>query len=272
MHFAAWLLGRRVGQPTRSGTTTTTSAARSAVLGGDGRRRRAGASSSRPRAATFGEPRARADRRGRTRSGRSTPTARPSWRSSGRCRTSSAPTASARWCCATSTPPAPIRTACIGEDHRPEIHLIPRAIDAVLGRRAARDLRRRLPDARRHLPARLRPRHRPGRRAPAARSAHARRAAAPSRAYNLGIGRPFSVREVLDAVERWPASRCRTRSGPRRPGDPAVLYAVGRSHPPRARLDARVTPISGRIVDTAWQWRRRHPDGYAGGEAARSSA
>ena len=42
---------------------------------------------------------------------RSTPTARPSWRSSARCRTSSAPTACGRSRCATSTPPAPIRTA-----------------------------------------------------------------------------------------------------------------------------------------------------------------
>ena len=52
-----------------------------------------------------------ADSARRIRSARSTATARRSWRSSGRCRTSSAPTASAGWRCATSTPPAPIRTA-----------------------------------------------------------------------------------------------------------------------------------------------------------------
>ena len=109
MHFAALAAGRRVGRASRSATTTTTSAARWRVLGAmadagvpalhllvhRGDVRRAGA-------------RRRSTRT--TRSGRSTPTARPSWRSSGRCRTSSAPTASARWCCATSTPPAPIRT------------------------------------------------------------------------------------------------------------------------------------------------------------------
>ena len=52
-----------------------------------------------------------ADRRRRTRRGRSTPTARRSWPSSARCRTSSAPTASARSCCGISTRPAPIRRA-----------------------------------------------------------------------------------------------------------------------------------------------------------------
>ena len=69
-----------------------------------------------------------------TRSSRSTPTARPSWPSSGRCRTTSAPTASGRSRCATSTPPAPIPDGELGEHHDPELHVIPRAIDAALGR------------------------------------------------------------------------------------------------------------------------------------------
>ena len=39
-----------------------------------------------------------------------------------------------RWPCATSTPPAATPTASLGEDHHPEEHLIPLAIDAALGR------------------------------------------------------------------------------------------------------------------------------------------
>ena len=98
---------------------------------------------------------------------RSTPTAKQSSRSSARCRTSSAPTGSGRRSCATSTPPAPIRMASWARTIRPSLHLIPRA-----HRRRGRpgyvpDLRRRLPDAGRHLPSRLHPRHRSGRRAPA---------------------------------------------------------------------------------------------------------
>ena len=50
----------------------------------------------------------------------------------------------------------------IGEDHDPETHLIPLAIDAAIGKRpVARALRHRLPHPGRHLPARLRPRGRP---------------------------------------------------------------------------------------------------------------
>ncbi len=63
----------------------------------------------------------------------------------------------------------------IGEDHDPEIHLIPLAIRAATGGRAAARVRPGLSDARRHLPAGLHPRVRPGRGAPV-------RARAPSRA------------------------------------------------------------------------------------------
>ena len=53
----------------------------------------------------------------------------------------------------------------LGEDHSPEIHLIPRAIDAATGGPRPAGVRRRLPDAGRHLPARLHSRLRSGRRA-----------------------------------------------------------------------------------------------------------
>ena len=55
-----------------------------------------------------------------------------------------------------------------GERHEPETHLIPLVLDAAAGDEAERhDFRRRLSDARRHVRARLHPRARPGRRAPA---------------------------------------------------------------------------------------------------------
>ena len=58
-------------------------------------------------------------------------------------------------------------TTRLGEDHRPETHLIPNVLQAA-ARPAPRDrpLRHRLPDPRRHLRPRLHPRHRPRRRPP----------------------------------------------------------------------------------------------------------
>jgi UDP-glucose 4-epimerase len=59
--------------------------------------------------------------------------------------------------------------------------------------------------------------------------------------------------------------------GPRRPGDPAVLYAT----PDRIRRELGWSPAYvdlRAIVDTAWQWRRRHPGGYAMAAAGGSGA
>ena len=97
--------------------------------------------------ATYGEPIETPIRGDASAAARSTATARRSWRSSGRCRISSARTACTRWRCAISTPPAPIPDGEIGEDHSPEIHLIPRAIEAATGGRGPAGVRRRLSDA-----------------------------------------------------------------------------------------------------------------------------
>jgi len=48
---------------------------------------------------------------------------------------------------------------------------------------------------------------------------------------------------------------------PRRPGDPAVLYAAAH----RAQAELHWTPKHAdldSIVGTAWQWHRDHPRGY----------
>ena len=156
----------------------------------------------------------------RIRSGRSTATARPSWRSSARCRISSARTACAaialRYFNAAGADP----DGEIGEDHSPEIHLIPRAIDAAIGARRLRDLRRRLPDAGRHLPARLHPRD-------GSRGAHVLALEALARGRRSrrptisATGGRFGARGDRRGRARDRAARCRRRSAPRRPGDPA---------------------------------------------------
>ena len=104
----------------------------------------------------------------------------------------------------------------IGEDHSPEIHLIPRAHRGGDRRPRPAGVRRRLPDAGRHLPARLHPRHRPRRRArPRARGDRRDRRV---RRLQPRHRPPHSVREVIDTVERVTgptgAVDARRRGGP----------------------------------------------------------
>jgi UDP-glucose-4-epimerase GalE len=80
---------------------------------------------------------------------------------------------------------------------------------------------------------------------------------------NLGIGGGFSVREVLDAAGRVVGSPIPHSIGPRRVGDPPVLVASAARagevlgwQPRRATIDE--------MVGSAWAWRKRHPNGYAG--------
>jgi UDP-glucose 4-epimerase len=81
--------------------------------------------------------------------------------------------------------------------------------------------------------------------------------------YNLGNGRGFSVRQVIETVRRVTGHAIPAREVPRRPGDPAVLVASS----DRIRRDLRWEPQYPnleQIVRSAWDWRRAHPNGYAG--------
>jgi UDP-glucose 4-epimerase len=79
--------------------------------------------------------------------------------------------------------------------------------------------------------------------------------------YNLGTGRGFSVREVVETVRRVTGHAIPAREVARRPGDPAVLVAGA----DRIKLDLQWQPNFPKlesIVQSAWDWRRSHPDGY----------
>jgi UDP-glucose 4-epimerase len=74
---------------------------------------------------------------------------------------------------------------------------------------------------------------------------------------NLGVGRGFSVREIIDAVQRVTGRTVPVRYGPRREGDPAMLVA----DPALARRLLDFKPRFGEIdaiVDTAWRWHNHH--------------
>jgi UDP-glucose-4-epimerase GalE len=149
----------------------------------------------------------------------------------------------------------------IGEDHSPEIHVIPRAIEAATGGpgltvfgddyptpdgTCLRDYVHVSDLATAHVLA-----------------LEAIAEVGKSGAYNLGTGHPHSVREVIDTVQRVTGRQVPWTLGPRRPGDPAVLYAA----PNKAQSELRWTPRYAdleTIVRTAWDWHRTHPRGYAG--------
>jgi UDP-glucose 4-epimerase len=80
--------------------------------------------------------------------------------------------------------------------------------------------------------------------------------------YNLGTGTPTSVLEVIKAVEKITGLKVPATYAPRRPGDPAALYADAT----KARRELGWTPKFATIepiVETAWRWHKSHPHGYA---------
>lgn len=83
----------------------------------------------------------------------------------------------------------------------------------------------------------------------------------PSLTLNLGTGRGASVREVLDMVARASGRPVRAVEGPRRPGDPAAIWAdSGRA---ASELGWRAQSGLEEIVTSAWRWAEAHPNGYA---------
>jgi UDP-glucose 4-epimerase len=148
----------------------------------------------------------------------------------------------------------------IGEDHRPETHIIPVLLQVALGKRTHMDLFGTdyptkdgtcvrdyihvwdLVEAHLALLENLVP----GR----------------GLIYNLGVGRGYSNREIIEAARRVTGKAIAITEGARRAGDPPELYA----DPAKIKADlgwaARFTDLD-EIVRTAWEWFRKHPDGYA---------
>ncbi len=137
--------------------------------------------------------------------------------------------------------------ACGGdEDHRPETHLIPNIVRAALRDEpvpvygdgsCVRDFIH-VEDL---APAHVLALGKPG-------------------VYNLGSGKGASVREVIETAGRVIGRKLRVRHEPPRPGDPKALVA----DIARARKELGWEPARSleEIIDSAWQWRKDHPDGY----------
>lgn len=142
-----------------------------------------------------------------------------------------------------------------GELHDPETHLIPLALEAAAGRRPCvnvfgddyptpdgtclRDYIHVTDLARAHLLALRR-----------------LEAGGESRAFNLGNGSGFSVRQVIDAAEKTTGRKVPVKLAPRRPGDPAALVAS--SALIRRELGWKpLYPGLEAIIAHAWNWHRK---------------
>lgn len=146
-----------------------------------------------------------------------------------------------------------------GEDHAPESHLIPIALQVAAGKRerveiygddyptadgtCVRDYVHVIDLARAHILA-LESLDRG------------------SRIYNLGCGGSgYSVREVIDTVRQVTGKEVETRIGPRRPGDPAVLVASSDRIKAELGWEPKFQDLKV-IVESAWKWMQSHPEGY----------
>jgi UDP-glucose 4-epimerase len=80
--------------------------------------------------------------------------------------------------------------------------------------------------------------------------------------YNLGIGRGYSVKEIVEAA-RSVIGDFRVDIGPRRPGDPPMLYADASKIKRELGWSAQRTDVRA-MIESAWRWFQAHPNGYAG--------
>jgi UDP-glucose 4-epimerase len=147
-----------------------------------------------------------------------------------------------------------------GEDHRPETHLIPLALEVALGRRdelvvygkdypthdgtCVRDYIHVKDLASAHL------------------LGLEKLIGGYSGVLNLGNGRGFSVLEIIRAARKVTGLEVAYRIGERRPGDPAVLVAS--SEKAEVVLGwKRFHPSIEEIIRDAFLWKKAHPDGYS---------
>lgn len=148
----------------------------------------------------------------------------------------------------------------IGEAHDPESHLIPLVLQVALGQRASvqifgsdyptpdgtciRDYIHVLDLAKAHI---------------LALEALPDRA---SRAYNLGSGSGYSVRQVIETARQITGHPIPAIEAPRRPGDLPILIADSSRISRELGWEADYDSLEA-IIRSAWHWHRHHPHGYA---------
>lgn len=147
----------------------------------------------------------------------------------------------------------------IGEDHRPETHLIPLAIRASLADKpiklfgddyptpdgsCIRDYIHVQDLVEAHYLA-----------LQALREGHE------SSTYNLGYGRGYSVKEILQATERVAGKPLQVELAERRAGDPASLVASSDKIRQELGWEPKYDDLE-KIIASAYHWLEKHPGGY----------
>lgn len=148
----------------------------------------------------------------------------------------------------------------IGEDHSPESHLIPIVLQAALGKRESvgifgddyktpdgtcvRDYIHVTDLAQAHILALKK-----------------LRSGGESSIYNLGNGKGFSVKEVVELAREVSGVNIKAEKMERRPGDPAVLVASSDRIKKELNWNPKYNDLRF-IIDTAWKWHKNNPDGY----------
>ena len=148
----------------------------------------------------------------------------------------------------------------IGEDHNPESHLIPIIIQAALNQRAdvkvfgtdydtqdgtcVRDYIHVSDLAMAHILALKKLEE--GKK---------------SSIYNLGNGKGFSVKEIIEVAREVTGCKIEETPAPRRSGDPAVLIASSEKIKKELEWNPKYNDIH-TIINTAWKWHKTYPDGF----------
>lgn len=148
----------------------------------------------------------------------------------------------------------------IGEDHNPESHLIPIILQTALGKRekiyifgddyntkdgtCIRDYIHVTDLADAHIKALERLNNN-----------------GESAVYNLGNGKGFSVKEVIEEARRVTEKPIIAEIQERRAGDPSVLIASSDKAAKELGWVPKYNTIQ-QILETAWKWHSSHPNGY----------
>ncbi|MBV9999985.1 MAG: UDP-glucose 4-epimerase GalE [Verrucomicrobia bacterium] len=149
-------------------------------------------------------------------------------------------------------------TGTHGEDHDPEMHLIPLVLQVAMGKRekvfifggdyptrdgtCVRDYIHVVDLAQAHILA-------------------LRALDQGSRVYNLGNSEGFTVKEVIDSARAITGHPIPADVAPRRPGDPAVLVAGSAKIRQELGWTPRFPQVHD-IIESAWRWHQAHPKGY----------
>ncbi|MEH7461602.1 UDP-glucose 4-epimerase GalE [Bacillus thuringiensis] len=149
----------------------------------------------------------------------------------------------------------------IGEDHTPETHLIPLVLQHLLGKRESiavfgtdydthdgtciRDYIHVTDLAEAHILA----------------LQSLQNEQKTNEIYNLGNGKGFSVKEVIETCERVTEKKANVIHTERRAGDPAQLIAS--SEKIYNELGWKAKYSLEEMIQTAWEWHTSHPNGYS---------